>query len=228
MADAYISDGGLPGAPLVRAQQFFAIAELGSILENESPVCFHDFRPLIDPMYPITYTMGLVTPEGNVEVPISSWQATLQTDSSCYASCVVPNCAEWLETIYTATEFIIYRNSKTIAGEAFRHQMVRGELVYQIDQGSTNHTCSLSSYFDAYPDAGENPDARCDSTLVGLRSVSRYASGLRIRTAIDWLAQPRYRAHYDDGDESMIVSFINYYANNSDEYMDVGHREPEA
>lgn len=226
---AQLSDGGLPLAPTVRTWSLFATIDLPGILEAESFMAFHDFRPLVhtdSAVYPITYTMDLVTPGGDVTVPISSWQATLQTDTSCYASAVIPKCADWLEDVYVATEFIIWRNGYTLTGEAFKHQMVRAPLdQYQVDQGPTNHTCSLSAYFDPFEDF-EDPHERYDSTLVGLRSISNYASGLRIRCAFDWLMQPGQRAYY--GEPSFVVSYMNYYVNGSDEYIDVGRREDAA
>lgn len=202
--------------------QLVALAHVESPLVPELALGFHEFRPLVND-YPVRYTMELATPGGKVVVPISSWQATLQTDSDCYAGCVIPNCAGWLDDIVAATEFTVYRHSTTKAGAALKHQMVRAPVqTYQIDQGPTNHTCSLSGYFDAYlPE--ETPHQRFDATLSGLRSVSTYASGVRVRAAIDWQLQPAQRAHY--AETSFVVSFLNYYVMGSDEYCDVGSRE---
>jgi hypothetical protein len=71
-----------------------------------------------------------------------------------------------------------------------------------------------------------DPDPAGDRTLVGVRSVSTYPSGARVRCAIDWLVKPAQRAYY--ADTSMIVSFVNYYVTQSnssvESYMDVGER----
>jgi len=221
---AYISDSGLPLAPTLRAWHQFAIAQIESVLGPELINCFHDFRPLVH-NYPVRYTMDLVTPSGNVRVPISSWQATIQTESDCYAGCVIPKCADWLEYVYEATEFIVYRRGTTLAGDTFEHQMVRAPLTsFQVDQGPTNHTASLQGYFDALAVA-EDPHERYDTELSGVRSVSNYNSGLRMRTAIDWLLQPAQRALY--GETDFVVSYMNFYVNGADEYCDVGRRETE-
>lgn len=217
-----LTDTGLPSQPSVKVWHLFGFAQVASPLGPEIIEGFEDIRPLVNNT-PIRYTMQLVTPSGNVTVPISSWQATLQTDSDCYAACVVPHCAEWLETIFAATEFIVYRHCTTLAGVPFAHQMVRAPLSqYQTDQGSTNYTASLSGYFDPYA-TNETPHARYDTTLSGIRSVSSYPSGIRLRTSIDWLMQPAQRAYFSE--TSFVVSYINYYANASDEYCDVGRRE---
>ena len=222
---AQLVDGGLPSAPSGRGWHLFAVAQVASVLgiNGEAVEAFHDFRPLVHD-YPVTYAMDLVTPGGAIRVPISSWQATLQTRDDCFASCVIPHCEAWMDDVYAASEFVVWRRGTTLAGEPFEHQMVRAPLTqYQVDQGTTNHTCSLSGYFDAFTTYAA-PHERYDSTLSGLRSISSYPTGLRLRTAIDWLVQPGRRAYYGEA-ASMVVSYINYYVNGSDEYIDVGRRE---
>lgn len=221
---AFAADGGSARAPAMLGWHLFAMAHVDAPMAPQSAYAAHDFRPLVN-TYPIRYTMELSTPGGTVVVPISSWQATLQTDSQCYAGCVIPNCAAWLDEIQAASEFTVYRHCTTRANEPLKHQMVRAPVqAYQIDQGTTNYTCSLQGYFDAYA-SEPDPAPRYDATLAGLRSVSTYGSGLRVRSAIDWLLQPAQRAYYGDAGASLVVSFINYYANGSDEYCDVGSRE---
>lgn len=221
---AFAADNGSTRPPAMLGWHLFAVARVDAPMAPQSASAAHDYRHLVN-NYPIRYTMELSTPGGTVVVPISSWQATLQTDSQCYAGCVVPNCAQWLDEIQAASEFTVYRHCTTRAGAPLKHQMVRAPVqAYQIDQGTTNYTCSLQGYFDAYA-SEPDPAPRYDATLAGLRSVSTYGSGLRVRSAIDWLLQPAQRAYYGDAGASLVVSFINYYANGSDEYCDVGSRE---
>lgn len=218
-----ISGDAVLGQPSARAWTLFAVAQLDSALGPAQVLGHHEFRHLVNST-PARYTMELATPGGAVVVPISSWQATLQTDSQCYAGCVIPNCAAWLDDIVAADEFTVYRHCTTLAGEPFKHQMVRAPLQsYQIDQGTTNYTCSLSGFFPAYA-VDEAPHARHDATLTGLRSVSSYASGVRVRTAIDWLLQPAQRAYYGEGGANFVAAFLNYYVTGSDEYCDAGSR----
>lgn len=184
-------------------------------------VGFTDYTPLLDAADPIRYAMDLTTPGGTVRVPISSWQATLQVAGEIFASCVVPGAGEHLDELGDATEFVIWRTSDS-NGHNVEQEMVRSTLqTLQVDRGPTNYTASLSGYDAAYP-AIDDPDPIYDRTLTGMRTITTYTSGRRVRCAIDWLLRPGQRALYDA--ESFVVAYINYYANGSDEYMDVGER----
>jgi hypothetical protein len=173
--------------------------------------------------------MDLLTDEDadtRVRVPISSWQGTLQTEAANYLSCVVPACTQWLDTIDETTYFIISRRVQLDDGSVLESEMARAPLeTVQVDQGPTNHTASLSGYSDAY-EVVEDPDEARDRALRGIRSISIYTSGVRLRCAIDWLLRPAQRALYNE--TSLVVSYINYYVTSYtagvDEYMDVGER----
>jgi len=75
---------------------------------------------------------------------------------------------------------------------------------------------TLSGYATLAP-----PGQIITRTLVNVRSES-ISAGLRARCDIDFFLRPGMRA-ISRGTE-FTVSYINYYANQSDEYMDVGER----
>lgn len=199
---------------------------LPAILGSPSIVGRHDFTSAVADLS-TTYVMDLLDDEGaRVRVPISSWQSTQQTVNACYLACVVPACAPWAEAIEEATHFAISRCATIADGRVIESEMARAPLeTIQFDEGPTNYTASLSGYSDPV-EADEDPPAFTDRELQGVRSVSVYATGLRIRCAIDWLLRPSQRALF--GETSFLVSYINYYASANtasvDEYMDVGER----
>jgi hypothetical protein len=204
--NARLSDASLLGQPAVRA--------------------FHDWTGRLAALITERHVMDLSTPGGLVRVPISSWQATLQTGGACFASCVIPACGVWIDTLALATAFSVKRIAVLSSGEKIEVEVAAAPLqTLQIDQGPTNHTASLSGYGDAVP-AVDNPSAVYDRTLAGLRSISTYSSGARVRCKMDWLLRPAMRALY--ADTSMVVAYINYTATLTsggvEAYMDVGER----
>ena len=168
------------------------------------------------------YVMDLTTPGGLVRVPISSWQATLQTGASNYVQCVVPAVADWVDSINAATAFTITRTATPAGGETIEYEMASAPLEQiQLSQGPTNFSGTLSGYSTAFAE-DEAPDSAYDRTLAGVRSVASGSSGYRVRCAIDWLLRPAQRAYLPDG-SSFVVSYVNYYQpQGNDSYMDVG------
>ena len=181
----------------------------------------HDFTALLGDVISV-YVMDLITPTGTVRVPISSWQATLQTGASNYVQCVVPACAVWAAAINAATEFAISRRAVLPGGQAIEVEMARAPADTAIfDQGPSRYTCTLSGYSTAF---GANPDpaAAYDRTLTGVRSVSS-GTTRRVRCAVDWLLRPGQRAWVQG--LPLVVGYINYYAPSGfDAYMDVGEQ----
>jgi hypothetical protein len=208
------------GAPAVTAQMVItARASTPSPLSAAATLIKHDFTGVLGDSI-TRWVMDLITPAGTLRVPISSWQATLQSGSSSYVQCVVPACLNWVDAINTATEFVIYRRAD-VPGTALsiEYEMARS-LAEQarFNQGSQRYTCTLSGYPDAFAEDLDPPVAY-DRTLTGVRSISS-GSGLRVRCAVDWLLRPGHRAYV--GAVPFVVRFINYYALESDSYMDVG------
>lgn len=197
-----------------------ALVAAPSPLAHAKAVGHHDFTGLLgDPT--TLFVMDLVTSTGSVRVPISSWQATLQTGSSNYVQCVIPACAMWTDAINAATEFVIYRRAVLPSGTAIEYEMARAPAGQtQFDRGPRRHTCTLSGYSDAFVDSADPPPAAYDRALSGVRSISS-GSSYRVRCAVDWLLRPGHRAFVSGA--PFIVKFINYYVPSEwDSYMDVG------
>jgi hypothetical protein len=212
---------------LVSAGRFNVRASAPSPLGSPAVLGFADWTGLTTGLEITPFLLDLVTPSGTVRVPMSSWQATLQVENQCFASAVIPSCAEWIDTLDQATEFRISRRVTLTNGTTIENPLVTCPLdTLQIDQGPTNHTATVSGYFDAFAEVTD-PYEEFDRTLQGVRSISTYASGVRLRCALDYLLLPGMRAHYGDA-SSLIVAYLNTYVRQSGRspqaYMDVGSR----
>ena len=182
---------------------------------------FHDFSALLGDTV-TRYVMDLTTPDGAVRVPISSWQATLQTGASTYVQCVVPAVADWTAAINAATAFTITRTAEPAGLPVIEYEMASAPLeTISIAQGPTNYTATLSGYSEAFA-VDDAPPSATDRTLSAVRSITSTSGKMRARCAIDWLLRPAQRAYLPDG-ASFIVSYINFYQpQGNDSYMDVG------
>lgn len=211
----------LGAANVTGAIPMSAWAAAPSVLGAARSFGYHDFTGLIGDSV-TSYVMDLVTPGGTVRVPISSWQATLQTGASNYVQCVVPAVAAWAASIGAATEFVVYRRAAIPQGEPIEYEMARSPLgQVSMARGPTNFTATLSGYSTAFAE-DEAPDAAYDRTLAGIRSVTTGTSATRVRCAIDWLLRPGQRAYYGAG-AAFVARYINYYVPaTGDAYMDVG------
>lgn len=208
------------GTASARIALTWAKAACAGPLGTPRAIGWHDFTGLIGPQ-PLRYVADLITPDGPVRVPISSWQATLRAGAgSNYAQCVVPGVNAWVESLQMATEFVVYRTAKLISGRPIEYEMLRAPLTQlTLDQGPSRHTATVSGYFDAFSLADYETTAT-DRTLVDVRSTSISDGGARVRCAIDWLLRPGFRAFV--GEMELDVTYINYYVNADDQYMDVG------
>lgn len=168
------------------------------------------------------YIVELTTPSGTHRIPISSWQSTLNVERSNYLQCVIPAANNWLDEINAATNFAIIRYVE-FEGMTIELEMVSmAPTLKDFTQSPNKYTCVLSGYTDGY-DADADPPELYDRDLQDIRLVNTSASGTRVRCAIDFLLRPAQRAWIDD-ETSFIVSYINYYINSLDAYMDVGER----
>lgn len=226
----YIAAPGPLGAPalLGTASQANGRISAPGVLGAPALVAFTDWTGRLAPASQqlAQFVLDLVTPSGDVRVPMSSWQATLTTDGECYAGCVIPACLPYADDLEAATAFVISRRAVLADGTTFYAAVIVCPLqTLQIDTGPTNATASLSGYFDAIPE-DDDPPAAYDRTLTGVRSTSTYTSGVRVRADIDWLLRPGQRAFYLD--TSMVVTYQNLYATSDGRgvqaYMDVGER----
>lgn len=193
-----------------------AVGPLGSV----QAVAFHDFTAMLGDVV-TRYVMDLMIEGEAVRVPISSWQATLQTGASCYVQCVIPACLDWSEAINAADEFVVSRVADAPNAQ-IEYEMARSPIgQVSMARGPTNFTATVSGYAPAFAE-DEDPPETYDRTLSDVRSVTTGTSPTRVRCAIDWLLRPGQRAYYADG-ASFVVRYINYYVPaTGDAYMDVG------
>ena len=183
---------------------------------------FVDWSVDIDPITSQTYyaceiddgVLGVIRP------PISSWQATVQTGRASYAQAVIPAATAWVDLIEAraaAGEFIIYRGVRDSDGNTQESELARAPLGdVRFDIGPINATMTISGYAVLAP-----PSGALTRTLTNVRSESS-SGGFRVRADIDWFLRPGHTAV--SRGTSFVVSYINYYVNASDEYMDVGER----
>lgn len=221
-AAGYVAAGTVLGVPSVLARlPGFGWVSAPAILGACRVLTLHDFTGQVGDVV-TRYVMDLVTPTGTVRVPISSWQATLQTGRSNYVQCVVPAVLTWVTAINAATEFVISRTATLPDDTVIEYEMARAPVgEARFDRGAGRYTCTLSGYSTGFA-VDEEPDPSTDRVLAKVRSVSTGSGGLRVRCAVDWLLRPGQRAIVDGS--PFTVAYINYYVNNGDAYMDVGER----
>lgn len=172
------------------------------------------------------YTCDLVNGATTTRLPISSWQATIQTGAASYVQVVVPGAADYADAIADAlasetAEFVINRGARLSDGTQVESEMARAPLTtVTTDRGPNRYTATLSGYADAWtPDP--SPPASATRTLTQIRSISTTNGLPRVRCAIDWLLQPGLTAVADDVE--FTVGYINFYATSEgDTYCDVG------
>ena len=182
---------------------------------------WHDFSDTVDPTTQTLYVMDLITPDGDVRVPIGSWQGTLQLDAAQYLQCVVPNPGDLVDTITDATEFRISRRLRLISGTDIDFLVAQAPVdTVQYARGSTNYSAVISGYFDA----AEEADWPADTvrTLAGIRAIFSTATSTRVTCSIDWLLSPGQGAIADGA--PLTVSYINYTVSDGVSQMDVGER----
>lgn len=211
------------GSAAVLAQQLPHQARIAVASPLKAPLvlAFHNFSAAVEGR-PLRYVADLETPGGLVRAPISSWQATLQTEGSNYLQVVVPACEPFLDAITTATRVRVSRRAVLQDGTAFEYEMASVALqTANTARGANNYTATLSGYSPGAVLVASPPGATARE-LQDVRTVFTAASGLRIRCAIDWLLRPAQIALFNG--TPFVVAFINYYVTDGDQYMDVGER----
>ena len=222
LAAAWAAADSMLGAPALLGSVPLSVwAAAASPLGAPQVYGYHDFTAGLGDAI-TTYVMDLITETGTVRVPISSWQATLQTGASNYVQCVVPAVADWTDAINAATAFTITRTAEPAGLPVIEYEMASAPLeTISIARGPTNYTATLSGYSPAFA-VDEAPPSATDRTLSAVRSVTTTSGKMRARCAIDWTLRPAQRAYLPDG-SSFIVGYINYYQPQGfDSYMDVG------
>lgn len=215
-AAARISLESALSAPAIAARAMWSA--ISAPIACGAPSAFAEsfFDGLIPAGAKLTYLMQVVTPSGNVTIPISSWNATLQTDAENYVASVIPNCEQWLPTLDAGTEFVIYRRAVWPSGMVDQ-EMARAPLeTVRTDRGGTNYTASIQGYSEAFPELENPPSTRA---LSNVRTVSTYETGTRMRCEIDWILRPGMTASF--AGIAFAVTSISYFVQVGDEYMDV-------
>ena len=225
--ESYISDNGPLGLPSVLAwYSTFGIPTADSPLGAVRAFAFHDFTAqLLAFGASEYYVCDLIDGETTTRVPISSWQGTIQLNSSSYLQAVIPAAidqADAIQALSVDAEFVIYRGARIPGGQSIEVEMARSIIEQvQLDRGPQRYTCTISGYSGAFvaPAVGY---AETDRQLTGVRSISGGSSGTRVRCAIDWFLRPGQMAVADGS--TFEASYINYYAQARESYMDVGER----
>ena len=192
-----------------------------SPLQPPSVFLFNDWAAAADSItstnyYALEIDDGVLDP---LRIPISSWQATVQTGRASYAQAVIPAATQWVDAVNARAdgEMIIYRGVRFSNGQTQESELARAPLQdVRLDRGPINATMTTSGY-------AQLPASPPSSTriLQNVRSES-IGRGLRVRCDIDFFLRPGHTASAR-GTE-FVVSYINYYANSADEYMDVGEQ----
>jgi hypothetical protein len=165
-----------------------------------------------------------ITGDPVVELPISSWQATLQTDRQDYLQCVVPGVTEYADVLAArqgVADMVVYRVLTLADGSTADTVIAQAPLTtINMTRGAYRHTATLSGYRE---NVDTTPPAET-RTLQGVRQQYTSLSGnSRLRADIDWLLRPGQTA--TDGDITLTANYINIFVPAvGDAYMDVGSR----
>lgn len=214
--DSDVPDDVFPSTEVVEAR-----VSIPGPLGTPSILAAYDFSGLIADAR--SYYVMEIEGDPVLRVPISSWQATVQTDTSSFLQCVIPAADDYVDDIedrLDTEQFIVYRTT-FVDGVELKSELARALLeTTSYAEGATKATLTLSGYDPAY----ETPDSPATRVLSGLRTVTTSSAGaVRIRCDIDWFLRPGDTAQTDD--QTFTVDYINYYApTTGDIYMDVGTR----
>lgn len=182
---------------------------------------FHDWAAGLDPLKTQTYyACDIEDPVlETIRVPVSSWQATLQTDRSSFLQAVIPAADPWLGPIADRpdAEVVIRRGARFEDGSTEETELARAPIrTPRHNRGPTKSTLTVTGYRQMV--APSSPRTR---TVTGVRSVTT-SPDRRVRCEIDWFLRPGDTVN--DGEAAFVADYINYYVNRTDAYMDVGER----
>jgi hypothetical protein len=197
--------------------------EIDSVLESQSFVSsmFSNFAGSViaSPKKFVAVITG--TPE--LEIPVSSWQSTLQVGELDFVQCVIPGAesvAAELSARQGSEQIAVRQVLQTLNGEVIT-EMARAPLSTVIlYEGPNRFTATVSGY-------SENDSSTSTGsifTLTGIRQKTTTVNGsYRVRCDIDWELRPGQEVSADG--TNFTVDFINYFvSSNGLAYMDVGTR----
>lgn len=225
--EAIVADSG-PLGPVraFAASGSFGFSSAASPLGAFNGLTFHDFTDRLITAGAIEYYVcDLIDGDTTMRVPISSWQGTLQLGSSSYLQAVIPavlDLADAIQALSVYAEFVIYRGARIPGGQSVEVEMARSIIEQaQLDRGPQRYTCTISGYSGAFV-APAVVYAETDRQLTGVRTISSGSGGTRVRCSIDWLLRPGQTAIAEGA--PFEASYINYYVQAREGYMDVGER----
>lgn len=223
-ADVRISSPGPLGVPTIQALRTepVRISVPGILSYASSFTVNDDFHPLINGR-PVTAHMTLTLPDTSVvSVPISNWQATLQTQGQSYLRCTIPAPEPYLEQLTDAVSFTVKIATTTIYGEVVERVIgTVTDITFQSDQGASSFSAQLGGYFAAFP-VRPDPDPAFYRPATGIQTVSQSATSSRVRCYPDWIAVPSDWFTYLDGAGEFKSGYMNLYFTDGLFYMDVG------
>ena len=216
-----LEDTDVPAGIFSSTVTFTGYLSLPGPLGSPTIRALNDFSGLITD-YRAFYVME-VSGSPILRIPISSWQATVQTDRASFLQCVIPAADDYVDDLaarLNSSNFSIYRITY-LNDEEQKSQLAIAPLeTTSYARGPSNYTLTVSGYGDAET-ASASPATR---TMTGLRSIYTTSTGkTRARCDIDWFLRPGDTAVVDG--ENVTVSYINYYVPSiGDAYMDIGDR----
>jgi len=210
------------GAPSVEATLSTGVRSLiPRLLGNPSAAIFNDFTSIITD--PTEYYVLKIGGNPEIQVPISNWQATIQSDRQAFVQVVIPAAEDYVDVISERQGFnlmSIWRET-TINNQKVSVVMCKTRMDdVRIDSGPIRFTMTIRGYSGI----ADDPAPQKVTLLTGVRTRSQNVGGaIRVRCDIDWLARPGHTV--SDGVNTFIAGYINYYVPATGQtYMDIGTR----
>jgi len=209
------------GTPQAFGQTWAAWAAATSLLVAPAVQIENDFTELLTGE--INEYFLRVLGDTDLDIPISSWQATLQQGRASYVQCVIPAYADYVDAIADrigVEDFVVIRRAQASFGEATASMATAPLDQVQVASGPFASTATISGYSDEFRTSG----ASGTRSLSGVRQTSVSQSGAsRARADIDWFLRPGQTVIADG--LTFVADYINYYVPaDGDRYMDVGSR----
>jgi hypothetical protein len=159
-----------------------------------------------------------------LEIPISSWQGTIQVDRQTFLQAVVPAATDYVSDIsarVNSETFTIYRRYQIAGGGTQDEPILSAPLdTVTIYSGPFRESATLIGYGAIA--SGALPAA--ERTMSNVRTLTTTVGGnVRARGDIDPLFVPGNDINADG--QTIAAAFISYFVTSGgDSYMDVGTR----
>ena len=191
-------------------------------LGQASTYIFNNFYPLIED--DTQQWVMRITSDPVIEIPITSWQATLQTDRDSYLQAVVPDAGQYGQVFddnQGVSNFEIYR--RLVVDGAEFYEYVYGALLQTVTlyTGPFKETATVIGYGDPIDNAVDFVGTR---EMTGIRQITSIVNGnFRARGDLDTLLRPGNDITVDG--LTVTVAFMNIFVTSEgQQYMDVGTR----